>query len=260
MTLPVLLVGAVAQALAPRLRLSGYEPLQPGPDGLEAIPLEPTAVEQAALPPVAQPLAVQPLVAPASPATPTPRVVPSLSAVVLSPGEDSRLPALRQRWGAVPMLLGILEDDVAGRARTLLCGADDFWLAGLAPSDLLTRLRLHRQITRQTPPMTERLVVADLQLIPSLRQVRRGSRLLTLTAREYQLLLLLLEHRGQVLSRDRILARVWPDQQGAGSNVIEVYVRYLRQKLEEAGERRLIHTVRGQGYCLNDGPPRAETC
>jgi DNA-binding response OmpR family regulator len=76
-----------------------------------------------------------------------------------------------------------------------------------------------------------------------------------LTAREYALLLLLMEHSGQVLSRDQILREVWHDQQSAASNVIEVYVRYLRQKLEEQGEKRLIHTVRGQGYCLSDGPP-----
>ena len=65
-----------------------------------------------------------------------------------------------------------------------------------------------------------------------------------------------LEHRGQVLSREQILRRVWHDQQGAASNVIEVYVRYLRQKLEQDGEKRLIHTVRGQGYCLSAGPPQ----
>jgi len=85
--------------------------------------------------------------------------------------------------------------------------------------------------------------------------VRRGQRLLALTAREYALLQLLMEHSGQVLSRDQILRQVWHDQRGAASNVIEVYVRYLRQKLEEHGEKRLIHTVRGQGYCLSNGPP-----
>ena len=102
--------------------------------------------------------------------------------------------------------------------------------------------------------------MADLQLFPASRQVSRGGRGLALTAREYQLLQLLLERRGQVLSREEILRRVWPDQQqGSASNVIEVYVRYLRQKLEQGGERRLIHTVRGRGYCLCEGlPPAAD--
>ena len=77
-----------------------------------------------------------------------------------------------------------------------------------------------------------------------------------LTAREYALLVLLLEERGRVVSRERILRDVWRDDQGSSSNVIEVYVRYLRQKLEEDGKPRLIHTIRGRGYCLNDGVPR----
>jgi DNA-binding response OmpR family regulator len=76
-----------------------------------------------------------------------------------------------------------------------------------------------------------------------------------LTAREYQLLLLLLKRKDTVVSRDLILRRVWNDERSTSSNVIEVYVRYLRQKLEEGGERRLLHTVRGQGYCLGERQP-----
>ena len=81
-----------------------------------------------------------------------------------------------------------------------------------------------------------------------------------LTAREYQLLLLLLERKGTVVSRELILRQVWNDEQASNSssNVIEVYVRYLRQKLEEGGERRLIHTIRGQGYCLSERLPQLE--
>ncbi len=71
-------------------------------------------------------------------------------------------------------------------------------------------------------------------------------------------MLLLFERRGTVVSRDQILRQVWDDRQAASSNVIEVYVRYLRQKLEEGGERRLIHTVRGQGYSLSDRIPPTE--
>jgi DNA-binding response OmpR family regulator len=79
-----------------------------------------------------------------------------------------------------------------------------------------------------------------------------------LTAREYQLLLLLLERKGTVVAREQILRQVWNDDQGTSSNVIEVYVRYLRQKLEQGGERRLIHTIRGQGYCLSERLPPLE--
>ena len=245
MTEPLLLIGAEAEALAPRLALSGYAPLRLEPGRAEPVAI---AVESS------QGAVVQPSPA-ASAAT-----LPPPSAVVLAAGEEAHIPALRRRWGALPILLGLADDSVEGRSRVLLCGADDFWLPSLAPSDLLTRLRLHRQLPAAALPGPERLQVSDLQVIPATRQVTRGGRDVALTAREYQLLLLLLEHRDRVLSREQILGRVWPDrQQGGASNVIEVYVRYLRQKLEHAGERRLIHTVRGRGYCLSEGlPPRPD--
>jgi two-component system response regulator MprA len=236
---PLLLIGREAEALAARLGLSGYRPMRLQADQLVPLPLADEPAPDPALP--------SPLTAAAVPSPPM--------VVVLSPGEEGRIPGLRRRWGALPILLGLADDSVEGRSRTLVSGADDFWLTGLGPSDLLTRLRLHRQLPAESGP--ERLQVADLQLIPASRQVSRGGRSLTLTAREYQLLLLLIEHRGQVLSREQILRRVWPEQQqGSASNVIEVYVRYLRQKLEQGGERRLLHTVRGRGYCLCEWPPQ----
>lgn len=175
--------------------------------------------------------------------------------VVLGAEQADQVPALQQRFGAVPLLLDIGTDSVAARSRMLRSGATDFWLSSAGASDLLMRLRLHRKLLDKGRPPEDRLSLGDLSLIPSRHEVRRGQRQVQLTAREYALLLLLMEHSGQVLSRDQILRQVWHDQQGAASNVIEVYVRYLRQKLEEQGERRLIHTVRGQGYCLSDGPP-----
>ena len=90
---------------------------------------------------------------------------------------------------------------------------------------------------------------------PATRRVLRGKRSLALTSREFDLLLLLLRERGRVVSRERILSEIWQGETAAASNVIEVYVRYLRQKLEEGGERRLIQTVRGQGYCLGERLP-----
>ena len=166
-----------------------------------------------------------------------------------------QLPALRERLGTAPILLDIGHDSVAARSGMLRSGATDFWLSSAGASDLLMRLRLHRKLIDKGRPEADRLNLGDLSLIPIRHEVRRGQRLLALTAREYALLQLLMEHSGQVLSRDQILRQVWHDQRGAASNVIEVYVRYLRQKLEEQGEKRLIHTVRGQGYCLSNGPP-----
>ena len=261
MTAPLLLVGAEAEALAPRLAVSGYQPLRLEPGRADPVPLPielPLAAETG---PDLSPPAAARLQCGNDPAVPGVLApAPTPLAVVLSPGEQGRIPELRRRWGALPILLGLAEDSVAGRSHTLLSGADDFWLTEVGPSDLLTRLRLHRQLPAAVMAGPECLQVADLQLWPASRQVSRGGRGLALTVREYQLLLLLLERRGQVLSREEILQRVWPEQQpGSASNVIEVYVRYLRQKLEQGGERRLIHTVRGRGYCLCEGlPPRPD--
>ncbi|MBM5827441.1 MAG: response regulator transcription factor [Cyanobacteria bacterium M_surface_7_m2_040] len=210
----VLLLGPEAEALAPRLEASGYRPLQ----GAVAAGL------------------------------PLPDVV------VLAAAAVDRIPALRAIYGSTPILLDLIVDSLEARSHCLTSGADDFWLSGQGPSDLLVRLRLHLGLRQQHQPEAV-LQVADLVITPSRRQVRRGNRSVALTAREYQLLLVLMERSGQVLSRETILAKVWSDQQGAASNVIEVYVRYLRQKLEAGGERRLIHTVRGQGYSLAAKPP-----
>ena len=210
----LLLLGAEAEALAPRLEASGYR-CWVGSETLDG----------------------------------------TCDLVILGAECADELPALRDRWGTVPMLLDIGDDSVAARSRMLRSGATDFWLSSAGTSDLLMRLRLHRKLIEKGNPPEDRLSLGDLSLVPSRHEVRLGQRLVPLTAREYALLLLLMEHRGQVLSREQILRQVWHDQQAAASNVIEVYVRYLRQKLEEQGEKRLIHTVRGQGYCLSDGPP-----
>lgn len=180
---------------------------------------------------------------------------PGPQVVVLTASEAGRIPELRQRLGATPLLLQVNEDSVAARVHCLSAGADDFWLSSLGPSDLLMRLRLQLSLRSNLVVPTQLLQVGDLSLNPSTREVRRGQRQVALTAREYALLLLLLERRGTVVSRDQILRQVWDDNQATSSNVIEVYVRYLRQKLERDGARRLIHTVRGQGYCLSERLP-----
>ena len=218
----VLLVGPEAAALAERLSASGYAPVE-WSSGAES------------------------RLANGSESAPV--------AAILSGDQQERVRELRACFGAMPILIGVRDDNVAARELVLACGADDFWFTRSAPSDLLQRLRLHLLIQSRTELQPPVLQLADLSVDISCRQVRRGNRLLALTAREYALLVLLLEERGRVVSRDRILRDVWKDEQGSSSNVIEVYVRYLRQKLEDGGEPRLIHTIRGRGYCLNDGMP-----
>ena len=200
----LLLLGAEAEALAPRLEASGYSCLVG-----EANSGEWTRCHLA----------------------------------VLGADQQGRLAELQRRLPGVPLLLDIGCDSVGARSRLLQAGASDFWLSSQGASDLLLRLRLHLKLILKGQPSADRLSLADLCVVPSRHEVRRGQRQVALTAREYALLLMLLEHRGQVLSREQILRHVWHDQQGAASNVIEVYVRYLRQKLEQEGEKRLIHTA-----------------
>ena len=176
--------------------------------------------------------------------------------VVLSAEWGARIQELRAHLGALPMLLDIVEDSVPARSQVLIEGGDDFWLSSAGASDLLTRLRVHLKLQDKQRPPRDLLQLGDLSIVPSRHEVRRNGQTIALTAREYALLELLMRHAREVVSRERILATVWRDQQGAASNVIEVYVRYLRQKLETGGGKRLIHTVRGRGYCLSDGPPQ----
>jgi len=222
----VLLLGTASHGLAGRLEASGYATLS-------------WTVADLALAPNLTSLRLQP---------------PGVA--VLTDDSTAAIKVLRQDLPEVPQLLDIGSDSVEGRSHCLSVGADDFWLSSAPPSDLLQRLRLHLRVSARRQGTTPGLRLADLTLEPDTRRARRGPRQLALTAREYGLLLHLLRHQGQVLSREEILSVVWKGQQGVASNVVEVYVRYLRQTLEEGGARRLLHTVRGRGYSLSDGAPR----
>ena len=117
-----------------------------------------------------------------------------------------------------------------------------------------TQRELHRTLQARLGQRPTLLELGDLSLDPATRQVRRAKRTVPLTAREFALLMVLMRSPGQVFSREQLLQEVWQDER-ASSNVVEVYVRYLRQKLEQGGEKRLIHTIRGRGYSLSDGIP-----
>ena len=186
-----------------------------------------------------------------------------VKAVLITSDELEVVPLLQKSCGAgvrVPLLVEAMADDLAARSQCLKLGANDFWVQDGPPSDLLQRLRLQLaleprpQILFDAPASESKqttLKLLDLRLEPRQRRAWRGERELQLTEREYSLLLLLLEHQGGSVSRQTILEEVWgQSDEEANANVIEVYVRYLRRKLEENGERRLIHTVRGVGYSL----------
>ena len=177
-------------------------------------------------------------------------------AALLGADQIDLIAELRQRFGATTILLDLEQDSVEARANALRCGADDFWLSGLGPSDLLLRLRLHRTIQAREGRRPQQLQLQDLSLDPVTRQVRRAGHELGLTAREYSLLVVMMKRPGHVFSREQLMREVWNDE-SANSNVVEVYVRYLRQKLEGQGQSRLLLTVRGRGYSL--GPVAAES-
>ncbi len=153
--------------------------------------------------------------------------------------------------GDVPVLMLTARDDVRDRVQGLDAGADDYLVKPFSFQELLARIRaLFRRNAPASRP--EVLRFADLTLDTGTRRAQRGERMIDLTAKEYELLELFLRNPRQVLTRDVIFDRVWDYDFGGASNIIEVYVRYLRQKSEADAEPRLIYTVRGVGYVLRE--------
>jgi DNA-binding response OmpR family regulator len=157
---------------------------------------------------------------------------------------------LRTTGDKVPIILLTAKDEVRDRVAGLDAGADDYVVKPFSLEELLARVRAH--LRRESPEEPDTLQFVDLSLNHSTREVHRGNRLIELTAKEFDLLEYLLIHPRQVLTRDQILERVWGYDFMGDSNIIEVYVRYLRLKLEANGEKRLVQTVRGVGYVLRE--------
>ncbi|HSB89409.1 MAG TPA: response regulator transcription factor [Anaerolineales bacterium] len=152
--------------------------------------------------------------------------------------------------GDVPILMLTAKEAVADRVQGLDAGADDYLVKPFEFDELLARLRA--LLRRAHPETTDVLSFSDLRLDTGTHQAFRGERQIDLTAKEYELLELFLRNPRQVLTREVIFDRVWGYDFGGESNIIEVYVRYLRQKTEANGEARLLFTVRGVGYVLRD--------
>jgi two-component system response regulator MprA len=170
---------------------------------------------------------------------------------VLMPGLDGLEVCRRLRAAeVVPILMLTAKDEVADRVKGLEHGADDYLVKPFALEELIARLNalLRRQV--RTPG--QHLRFADLTVDLGAREVQRAGRPIELTAKEFDLLVAFLRHPRQVLTRDQLLNEVWGLDSSAEPHVLEVYVRYLREKLESAGEPRLIHTLRGAGYVLKE--------
>ena len=168
------------------------------------------------------------------------------------PGLDGLEVCKRLRAASeVPILMLTAKDDTDDRVIGLDAGADDYLVKPFAIDELLARIRaLFRRAKPQSKP--EILKFADLTLDTGTHRAFRNEVAIDLTAKEYELLELFMRNPRQVLTRDVIFDRVWGYDFGGESNIIEVYVRYLRQKTEDDDSPRLIHTVRGVGYVLRE--------
>jgi two-component system response regulator MprA len=167
------------------------------------------------------------------------------------PGMDGLEVCRRLREiGSTPILMLTAKEALEDRIHGLDAGADDYMVKPFELDELLARVRalLRRTQVERAPVLT----FADLSLDTSTRQATRTNRVIMLTAKEYDLLELFMRHPRQVLTRELIFDRVWGYDFGGESNVLDVYIRYLRQKLESQGESRLIHTVRSVGYVLRE--------
>lgn len=171
---------------------------------------------------------------------------------VMLPGRDgwSILSTLRQAGNSTPVLFLTARDSVQNRVKGLELGADDYLIKPFAFSELLARVRLllRRAPTRQN----ETLQIADLELdFPRQKATRNGNRL-NLTAKEFALLTLLMRRSGELLSRTLIAEQVWDINFDSDTNVIDVAIRRLRGKVDDPFQKKLIHTIRGVGYVLEE--------
>ena len=160
------------------------------------------------------------------------------------------LRALRERGKTTPVLFLTARDAIADRVRGLDSGANDYLVKPFAFDELLARIRA---MTRLSFGASESvLTVGDLTLNLATQAVERGGQPITLSAKEYALLEYLMHNQGIVLSREKIENHIWNLDYEGGTNVVDVYISYLRKKIDEGRKEKLIHTVRGRGYVLRE--------
>jgi DNA-binding response OmpR family regulator len=167
---------------------------------------------------------------------------------IMLPGLDGVgvLKRLREGGSRVPVIMLTARDTTLDKVHSLDRGADDYLTKPFDIEELLARIRA---LLRRAEG-DEILRVADLEINTSTREVRRDGREIELTTREYELLEFMAQNPRRVLSRELLLSRVWDEELGLTTNVVDVYVGYLRRKVDAPGEENLIRTVRGAGYAL----------
>lgn len=157
---------------------------------------------------------------------------------------------LRKTGVKVPIIMLTAKDEILDRVTGLNAGADDYLIKPFSIEELLARVKA--RMRRMYPEVSDSLQFADVTLNHLSREVDRSGQKIQLTAKEFDLLEFILRHPQQVLTRDQILAAVWGYDFMGDSNIIEVYIRALRIKLEANNPKRIIYTVRGVGYVLRD--------
>ena len=156
---------------------------------------------------------------------------------------------LRRRANRTPILLLTARHEIGDRVAGLNAGADDYLVKPFSIDELLARVRA--LLRRNAPNTTSTILqLADLSLDPTRREVRRGSRIVDLTKTEFDLLQVLLEQTGIVLSREYLYEHIWGFDFETNSKSLDVYIGYLRRKIEQDDETKLLHTVRGVGYVV----------
>ena len=171
---------------------------------------------------------------------------------IMMPVEDglSVLKKMRGRNDSTPVILLTAKDSIEDRVKGLDAGANDYLVKPFAFEELLARIRVLLRKPADTPKTC--YTVGDLEVHMDTQQVRRGGREIKLSGKEFALLRYMVQNEGIVLSRDKLEQHLWNFDYAGGSNVIDVYIRYLRRKIDEGHEKKLIHTVRGSGYVLRE--------
>lgn len=157
-----------------------------------------------------------------------------------------------RKHDTIPIIMMTARDYVGDKVAGLDGGADDYITKPFETEELLARIRVILRHERQQKQPQAVYRFADLELDTKARQVHRNGHLIQLTQREFELLLTLMRHAKETLTRDELLDAVWGVDFEGEPNIVDVYVRYLRHKVDTVTDRKLIHTVRGVGYCLRD--------
>lgn len=177
---------------------------------------------------------------------------------IMIPGRDGLevCRELRSQGSKVPVIMLTARDDVQDRVQGLDVGADDYLTKPFQVSELLARLRA---VMRRGPVLKSTVIeIGDLRIDTSAQTINRAGQALSLTAREYALIEYLARNADRVVSRSELIEHVWDERYDSYSNVIDVHINHLRQKIDRESERPLIHTRRGAGYILSTSAPEAD--